>query len=141
MVIVKLQIISSKKQLVQVICIQPTCILFPEAALQRCSKERFSGNMVQIYRRIPMLKRDFNRVALQLTEIALRHECSPVNLLHIFRTPFYKIKYGGLLLYFQPTYHCFSFKAPSENKQLSGQLKTCEEIHFLSTITLKTNLF
>ena len=27
-----------------------------------------------------------------------RHGCSPVNLLHIFRTPFYKNTYGGLLL-------------------------------------------
>ena len=34
-----------------------------------------------------------------LTEITLWHGCSPVNLLHIFRTPFYgKITYGGLLL-------------------------------------------
>ena len=28
----------------------------------------------------------------------LRHGCSPVNLLHIFRTPFRKNNYGGLLL-------------------------------------------
>ena len=31
-------------------------------------------------------------------EITLRHGCSPVNLLHIFRTPFYNYTYGGLLL-------------------------------------------
>ena len=31
-------------------------------------------------------------------EIALSHGCSPVNLLHIFRTPFPKITSGGLLL-------------------------------------------
>ena len=30
--------------------------------------------------------------------IALWHVCSPVNLLHIFRTPSYKNIYGGLLL-------------------------------------------
>ena len=30
-------------------------------------------------------------------EIALRHGCSPVNLLHILRTPFYKNTCGGLL--------------------------------------------
>ena len=30
--------------------------------------------------------------------MALRHGCSPVNLLHVFRTPFYKNTYGGLLL-------------------------------------------
>ena len=32
-------------------------------------------------------------------EIALRHECSPVNLLHIFRTRFPKNTSGSLLLY------------------------------------------
>ena len=32
-----------------------------------------------------MPKCDFSKVALQ---IALQHGCSPVNLLHIFRTPF-----------------------------------------------------
>ena len=33
-------------------------------------------------------------------EIALRHECSPVNLLHIFRTPLTKNTSGWLLLDF-----------------------------------------
>ena len=31
-------------------------------------------------------------------EIVLRHGCSAVDLLHIFRRPFYKNTYGGLLL-------------------------------------------
>ena len=31
-------------------------------------------------------------------EISLQHGCFPVNLLHIFRTPFYKNTYGRLLL-------------------------------------------
>ena len=31
-------------------------------------------------------------------EITLRHGCSPLNLLHIFGTPFYKNTYGGLHL-------------------------------------------
>ena len=35
---------------------------------------------------------DFNKVA------SLRHGCSPVNLLHIFRTPFPKDTSEGLLL-------------------------------------------
>ena len=54
-------------------------------------------NIQQIYRKTPT-KCDFNRVALQNFEITLRHKCSPVNLLHIFRTPFYKNTYGELLL-------------------------------------------
>ena len=36
---------------------------------------------------------DFNKVAKQL-----RHGCSPVNLLHIFRTPFSKDNFEGLPL-------------------------------------------
>ena len=31
-------------------------------------------------------------------EITLRHGCSAVNLLHVFRTPLYENTYGGLLL-------------------------------------------
>ena len=31
-------------------------------------------------------------------KITLRYECSPVNLLHIFKTPFLKSSSGGLLL-------------------------------------------
>ena len=44
-----------------------------------------------------MPKWDFNKVALQFIETKLRHRRSPVNLLHIFRTPFYKNTTGGLL--------------------------------------------
>ena len=49
-----------------------------------------------------MPKYDFNKIALQshfCFEIALRHGCSPVNLLHIFRTPFPKNTSGGRLLF------------------------------------------
>ena len=41
-----------------------------------------SENMQQIYRRTPMPKCDFNKVWNQL-----RHRWSPINLLHILRTP------------------------------------------------------
>ena len=42
-----------------------------------------------------MLKCNFNKVASNFIEIALQHGCSPVNLLHIFRTPFIKTLLGG----------------------------------------------
>ena len=55
-----------------------------------------------------MPKCNFNKVAKQsvisiklqsnFIEITLRHGCSPVNLLHIFRTPFPKNNSGRLLL-------------------------------------------
>ena len=38
------------------------------------------------------------RNALHFIETALRHGCSPVNLVHIFRIPFYKNTSGVLLL-------------------------------------------
>ena len=50
-----------------------------------------------------MPKCEFNKVAIKLQsnfiEIALWHGCSPVNLLHIFRTPFPRNTSGWLLLY------------------------------------------
>ena len=56
--------------------------------------------MQQIYRRTLVPKCDFNKVAKQnkFIEIALRHGCSTVNLLNIFRTLFSKKTPGGLLL-------------------------------------------
>ena len=59
-------------------------------------RTRCSGNMQQIYQRIPMPKCDFNKVAF--IEITFWHGCSPVNLLHISRTSFQIIS-GPLLLY------------------------------------------
>ena len=67
------------------------------------SSEVFLGKwgseiLQQIYRRTPMSKCDFNKIAKQhcnCKEITLRHGCSPVNLLCIFSTPF---TFGGLLL-------------------------------------------
>ena len=44
-----------------------------------------------------MPKCDFNKVA-KATYLKFRHECSPVNLLHIFRAPFSKNISEGLLL-------------------------------------------
>ena len=49
--------------------------------LKRCSE-----NMLQIYKKPPMAKSDFNKVA---TEVTLWHGRSLVNLLRIFRTPFF----------------------------------------------------
>ena len=47
-----------------------------------------------------MPKCDFNKVALlcNFIEITLRHGCSPLNFLHIFRAPFTKNTSGWLLL-------------------------------------------
>ena len=46
-----------------------------------------------------MPKCDFNKVSSNIIKIALRHGCSPVNLLHTFRAPFPRNTSGWLLLY------------------------------------------
>ena len=45
-----------------------------------------------------MPKCDFNKVAGKFIEIALRHGCCSVDLMHIFRTPFSENTTGWLLL-------------------------------------------
>ena len=44
-----------------------------------------------------MPKWDLNKLQSNFIEIAFRHGCSPVNLLHIFRTPFPKNNSRGIL--------------------------------------------
>ena len=51
-------------------------------------RKRSPENMQKIYRRTTMLKFDFNKVAKQLYWNRTSAWLSPVNLLHIFRTPF-----------------------------------------------------
>ena len=46
-----------------------------------------------------MPKCHFNNVA-NFIEMTLRHGCSPVNLLHLFRIPFPRNTSGWLLLFF-----------------------------------------
>ena len=55
--------------------------------------------MQQIYRRKHSSRSAISiKMLCNFIEIALRHGCSPVNLLHIFRTPFPKNTSGGLCL-------------------------------------------
>ena len=51
-------------------------------------RKRSPENMQKIYRRTTMLKFDFNKLAKQLYWNRTSAWLSPVNLLHIFRTPF-----------------------------------------------------
>ena len=59
----------------------------------------YSGNMQRIYRRTPMLKLISIKLLCNFNEIILRHGCSPVNLLHIFRIPSPKNTSRGLILH------------------------------------------
>ena len=78
----------------------------PEAALQRCSQEKLSGNMHQIYRRTIMPKCN---LLCNFIEITLRHSCFPVNLLHVFKTTFPKNTYEGLFLFGRKIAVLYSF--------------------------------
>ena len=68
-------------------------LYYSEAALQRCSWEKV------LWKYAANLQRNTHvKVRSDMTEIALQHVCSPVNLLLIFRTPFPKNISGVLLL-------------------------------------------
>ena len=85
-------------------------------------KKSCSENMQQIFRRIPVPKCNFNKVGCNFIETALRHERSPVNLLHIFRTPFPKNTSGRLLLYFQLHWNLIAVSCTSYS---CSSLKSC----------------
>ena len=63
---------------------------------------RFSEKFVHVLNEWFPRRTALGKVLLQMLcnfiEITLLHGCSPVNLLHIFKTPFYKNNPGGLLL-------------------------------------------
>ena len=67
----------------------PPEVVLGKGALKICSK--FTGE--HPCRSVISIK-----LLCYFTEIALWHGCSLVNLLHMFRTHFYKNTYGGLLL-------------------------------------------
>ena len=62
--------------------------------IRRCSE-----NMQQICRKQRCRRVISIKLLCNFIEITLRHGCSPVNLLHIFRTALRKNTYGGLLRY------------------------------------------
>ena len=68
-----------------------------EAALQRCSQEKVFWKYVtnlQKNTHVEVRSQEFSN----FIEISLCHGCSPVNLLHVFGTPFPENTSGGLLL-------------------------------------------
>ena len=77
--------------------LQFTCTkeLFLEAVPHSLSSKVCPANIQQIYRRGSIRKCDFKKSC-----VALLHGCSNVNLLGIWRTPFWKNTSGGLVLCF-----------------------------------------
>ena len=72
-------------------------------------------------------------------EITLRHRCSPVNLLHIFKKPFATSISGRLLLHFRNNSEDINFWKRSVQKQMSAcTLFTYSK--FKNTIIIKRHL-
>ena len=76
------------------------CNVFQKQPFRGVFEKRCSENMEQIYSRKPMPKCHFNKVANDFIEMTLLCASSPVELLHIFWTPFLKDTSGWLLLVF-----------------------------------------
>ena len=76
-----------------------------------------SENTQQIYRTVISICQSVISIKSQIKfiEIILWHGCSPVNLQHIFRTPFNKNTYGGLLLLLLIPFHTAGHFMPPEN--------------------------
>ena len=73
-----------------------------------------------------MPKSDFIKLQNNFIELAIGHGCSPINLLHIFRTPFDKNNSGGLLVLIWKL-------SGLEKKALSHSIKTLSGFHFINT--------
>ena len=80
---------------------------FQKQTFRGVHRERCSENTQQINRRTAMPK---------LIGISIRHGCSSVNLLHIFRTSIPKNTYGGLLLEFENSNGFSVFKGLLSNQ-------------------------
>ena len=93
----KLILINSSKEL-QFYQLPDIHKLFEKQSSRRVLKKRCSENMQQIYGRHPRQSAISIKLLCNFIEISLRHGCSPINLLHIFRTHFRKNTSGRLLL-------------------------------------------
>ena len=69
----------------------PTSLFLSRGVLKICSK--FTGEH-------PCQSVISVKLLCSFIKIILRHGCSPLNMLHIFKTPFYKNIHVGLLLIF-----------------------------------------
>ena len=87
------------------------------------------------------------KLLCKFIEITLQHECSPVNLLHIFRTPFPKNTSGGLLLLFSSSSGLLTVNicSPYQNciqnsvKHLNGTF--CENSWQISVVNYRKKLY
>ena len=93
---------------------------------------------VFFYRRTPMPKCVSIKLLCNFIEITLWYGWSPVNLLHIFRTPLTKNTSGWMLLYFQSSRKKNASKKKNGNGRKTTKLKTTikrqTKIYFLGVM-------
>ena len=95
-----------------------------EAALWRFSEEKmFWKNVANLQENIHP-KCNFSQLICNFFKITLRHRCSPVNLLSIFRIPVHKSTYEGLL--------------PSTTERTNITMKL-QSLHFVWTLKIGRN--
>ena len=75
------------------------------------------------------------KVQSNFIEITIRHECSPVNWLHIFRTSFLKNTYGRLLLSLFT--YLENIRKPLEEKKREHCLEMVKVLYIASVIASK----
>ena len=80
-----------------------------------------------------MPKCDFN---FNFIEIALQHRCSPVNLLHILRTPVFKTTTGGLLLWGAPRWLAYRDYWPGQ-KEIIPTKESGKETNVIKEVMCK----
>ena len=77
-------------------------VILSEETLRRCSHKKGVLKIYSIFtREHPCQSMISIKLQTNSIEITLRYGCSTVNLLHIFRTPFPRNTYGGLLVIFE----------------------------------------
>ena len=69
-----------------------------------------------------------------IIKITLRHGCSPVNLVHIFRTPFLRNTQGWLLLYLVSVV-CYFMLLSKNNFQVSFHVQDWDFFDLLSNLS------
>ena len=69
-----------------------------------------------------------------IIQITLRHGCSPVNLVHIFRTPFLRNTQGWLLLYLVSVV-CYFMLLSKNNFQVSFHVQDWDFFDLLSNLS------
>ena len=104
-------------------------VLLGKGVLKICSK--FTGE--HSFRSVISIK-----LLCSFIKITLWHGCSPVDLLHIFRTPFYKNTYGGLLLLLIK-HLSFSIIRPEYLHRTSGNVRPIE-LYTTKTASQRTEL-